>query len=149
VAAVNVTGLAGSVDVQDFDRQTGSLSLSVKTTKVAHLSATGTVNGLNYTADVGQANGTGSVAVFGTNGVKINAGTKASISLHIFNSGTNVGNVTVGIVSVDASKSASVVATIADEALGANAADTTGLVKVGNVTAVGASKASRGRSRKY
>ena len=34
-------------------------------------------------------------------------------------------------------------------ALGANAADTTGLVKVGNVTAVGASKASRGRSRKY
>lgn len=148
VPVVNVSGLANNVVLQHDNITAGTLKLSIQTTGSAYLDSTGTIEGLKYSADVGQANGAGSVAVLGTSGVAATASAKGYVDLYMYNEATGagaqtVGDINIGNVALNAGKSGSVYLDVYNYARATSANATAGNLHVGDI-AVNAAESARG-----
>ncbi len=85
---INVTGFDGSVSIEHLNvTNGGGISLNIATTGAAGLlRESGKVSGLSYSASLGQANGVGSVAKFGTTGIDATLGKGGHLDLSLWNS---------------------------------------------------------------
>ena len=140
---INVTGFDGSVSIEHLNvTNGGGISLNIATTGAAEIIAqSGKVSGLSYYADVGQANGVGSVAKFGTMGINSTIGKGGHLDLSLWQSVSNnaaqgaasVGNISIAHVNVNVGQSARAELSIWNSAIAHSNNATVGNLTIGDV----------------